>query len=50
MTKIDEIKIEILTRHIQDMQGSSVMVGISTTSPSFVHDATEPTIYMQLTI
>ena len=34
----------VLTRHTQEIQGSSVMFGISTTSPSFTHEATEPVI------
>ena len=38
----DDEKEELLTLHVQEMQGSSVMPGMMTSSPSFVHLVTEP--------
>ena len=38
----DDEKEELLTLHVQEMQGSSVMPGMMTSSPSFVHRVTEP--------
>ena len=38
----DVEKEELLTLHVQEIQGSSVMPGMMTSSPSFSHLVTEP--------